>query len=245
MSGLTAEQLLQNRSLGASALLAHFLDLLPSLTDAQTSDLIQNLKRSFPLMAVWPFVQAYFDREGTGAAAGLKLGMIIAEDRRKTMDRALQQLTAYRCFATLSRSSLVEAVLLELAARKKLLVFCSRSLPAEEGLQLHQQLIQAGVHCRCLSDWDLADHLAQVEALLLGADWVTEAHFINKWGSGALTRTALAQGIPVFVIAETYKRILADAWNPADLYQDWSQPDGKRQIQVVEVVRFQAGIQLL
>ena len=241
MESQAAQDLLANRDLGASALLLKFCSLLPTLSEQDRTRLLAGLKQRFPLMAVWHFAEDWFQATPTPVMKASAFMKLIAESQAETLRRAVSELGSYQCFATLSRSSLVERTLIQLGQRKPIRVVSSRSLPAEEGLGLHHALRENGIASHCVSDWELLDKLAGVEVVILGADWVSKTEFINKWGSRALAIWASETGTPLIVVAESFKHRAVVSWPAAGFYQNWSLQGTTRLVKVFEVCPLPTG----
>lgn len=234
MTAQSVNDLLKNKNLGASALLQEFIGLLPALSVETRSRLLEDLKQQFPLMAVWHFAVDYFGHSTSTPQTIKDFGKFVNSAQSDTVQKALALLGSYHRFATLSRSSLVERTLIQIGNQKNIQVLCANSLPAEEGVDLYRSLSGTGISSRCVSDWEMSDQLDGIEALLLGADWITETECINKWGSGALLQSAQENGIPVFIIAEKFKHRTPVSWREEDFYQDWSKAGIGCKIKVFE-----------
>jgi len=237
--------LLENRSLGASALLTEFAARATLLNKEELFDLLGKLKAVFPLMAVWLFAEEYFKAHNPGDASIKTFIARIREAGDQVIHLALDRLQDYQVFLTLSRSSLVEQFLLARERSDNTRVICSRSLPAQEGRHLYEKLRQAGLPTKCVDDWLIGDELKTADVVVLGADWVTEEMIINKWGSFKLVEQARRSGKPVFVLAESFKKIEGVRFAQSLFYQDWSQGSTKRKIQVFETIPVSAGLEVL
>ena len=108
---------------------------------------------------------------------------------------------------TCSRSAAVEQTLLVLQAQGPLRVSCSKSCPQQEGVQLAERLLQAGVDVGLHSDAGLSSAIPGADALVVGADAVSDSGFINKVGTAALAALAGVSEVPVLVLAGPEKVI--------------------------------------
>lgn len=106
---------------------------------------------------------------------------------------------------THSRSGLVERVLRDVNAAEPVQVCCSESRPGSEGRLLAEALAAEAVAVDLYTDAGLSTAVAGADALLLGADAVSEDAIVNKVGSGALCALARALGVPVVVLAGAEK----------------------------------------
>lgn len=238
-------ELLGNRDLGASALLARFGEKLAGFSDTEIFDNLVMLKNSFPLMAVWPFAENYLKKHKPGPHTFKRFVKKINKDKTKVIARACNQIPHHDTYLTLSRSSLVETFLKERNKHSKVNVVCSMSLPANEGLTLNSSLQAAGVKSFCVPDWDLELELANVDVVLLGADWVTDRFIINKQGSRQLVEAATRMDVPVFILAETFKYMDLPIIPEQDFFQDWSSGKICRYIKVFEVLPLTESINLI
>ncbi len=237
--------LLENRDLGASALLAKFTDILPQLSEKMLFTALAELKQAFPLMAVWSFTETYFQQHKPDRETIDLFYAQIKREKDQVIQGALDQLKPYKTFLTLSHSSLVESFLLAKSQQRPIRVICSRSLPANEGIHLSENLERVGVQTECVEDWLLVEKLASADAILIGADWVTDTFIINKWGSLQIIEMAQTFGKPVYVLAESFKHI-SGLDPPLDVfYQDWSEGHVNRFIQVFEIIPRSSQITLI
>jgi len=219
--GLPTEiaELCQDRSLGSSALLSRFLALLPELDASQAESALTELQTAFPVMAVWVFLQRRLATGDLSRQAVADLEAEIRTARRKTLDLAVEQLARYDRLLTISRSSLVEAALVEWAAGREGKVLVGEGLPAGEGRALAGVLAQKGLSTKVVPDWELVDQVSSTDAVVLGADWVMPDWFINKTGSSALVRAARGAGKQVIVLAEAFKATTEQPFNERACYQ--------------------------
>jgi translation initiation factor 2B subunit (eIF-2B alpha/beta/delta family) len=121
---------------------------------------------------------------------------------------------------TCSRSDAVERTLLALNQAESIDVCCSESRPAREGVALAAALLAAGVSMRLYSDAGLSTAIPGASALVVGADAVSDAGFINKVGTAALAALAQASGVPVLVLAGREKLVPAPVFAGLVLHAD-------------------------
>lgn len=231
------QELTRNRDLGSSALLERFIPVLQKLGDAEILTSLKALQQAFPLMAVWYFAEQFFQKHGLDPPSKHRFQKEVHLGRDAVLSQAVAALHPYDRFLTISRSSLVEETLLQISDQKDIAVTCSLSLPGEEGRGLTQRLEESDVQVSCVNDWDLENRVTDAQALILGADLITENHIVNKWGTGSLVRQAQLAGKHIFVLAENFKRIPALEISNAYLYQDWSSGSCSRRIQVFEKIQ--------
>lgn len=97
---------------------------------------------------------------------------------------------------THSASSTVRAVI----AGSPFRVLATASEPGGEGRRMAEEL---GI--TCVEDPDALSRVADVDAVVVGADAVGGEAFVNKVGTRALAEAAAATSTPFFVVAESYK----------------------------------------
>ena len=106
---------------------------------------------------------------------------------------------------TLSYSGSVFVVLESIRKTRPVDVSCSESRPALEGRRLATDLAAAGVSVTLFSDGAIAHALDTADAVMVGADAVAPAWFLNKSGTRMLAAAAAQRGVPVYVIASRDK----------------------------------------
>lgn len=119
----------------------------------------------------------------------------LAETVRCARNR-LDEFPSDSVFLTHSASSTVRSVIDDLPLR----VLATASEPGGEGRRMAQEL---GI--TCIEDGDATSRVADVDAVIVGADAVGSEAFVNKLGTRVLAETASATSTPFFVVAESYK----------------------------------------
>jgi translation initiation factor eIF-2B subunit delta len=85
-------------------------------------------------------------------------------------------------------------------------VIATESRPQREGVQLARELSAAGLRVTLISDAQIGLFVPRCEALLLGADAVTDDdHLVNKVGSRLAVLAAREAGVPAYAVAQTFK----------------------------------------
>ncbi|HSL21211.1 MAG TPA: hypothetical protein VK886_06720 [Vicinamibacterales bacterium] len=102
-----------------------------------------------------------------------------------------------RRIITLSRSAAVEACIRALGVP----VLCAESRPGLEGRALGADLARDGLTVEVAADAAIATEFQPGDVVLVGADAVSAAWFINKAGTGQLCAAALLGGVPAYVVA--------------------------------------------
>ena len=104
-------------------------------------------------------------------------------------------------FVTCSFSGSVLACLQAIAATAPLHVSCGEGRPAFEGRRMAEALAEAGIEVELRTDAALSGALPGTDGLLVGADAITPAWFLNKCGTTQLAAAAAHVGTAVYVVA--------------------------------------------
>ncbi len=118
--------------------------------------------------------------------------------------RFAQRLPRRTVILTYSRSSTVEKALLA-AKRKIARVILSEGRPKFEGRVLAENLSRAGMRVTLVADAALAGKLSDTDVVVVGADAIERGNYVNKVGTRALQRKALALRKPFYVLADSSK----------------------------------------
>jgi len=206
----TLDDVLANRTHGATRLLADTLDALETLLvtgKPVPDDVVDRLIAAHPGMACF---HALRDRFPQGCSIR-KLQEIRSEMAVHTRDvvaafRHRLPTDATR-LAVFSHSSMVAAAVGALPVRM-LTVSCALSWPEGEGAVMAEALAKAGVgEVRLLPDGAFFSRLADHDVLVLGCDAYSDTRFINKAGTAAAVRLALDAGLPVFVVPGPFRSV--------------------------------------
>lgn len=107
---------------------------------------------------------------------------------------------------TISNSTLVKEILLTAEAQKrKFEVFCLKSHPADEGIELARTLAERGIKTTIIADAEMGLFMPEMNLVIIGADRIYGEGFVNKSGTLPLCITAKNFNIPVYLAAETTK----------------------------------------
>lgn len=229
------QTLANNRELGSSALLAEYINLIQSAGKEQIEQSVSLMQQSFPVMAVWHFTEAFFKKFTITSDSVAELTRMVRHGKRDVIQNSLKPLTQFKRFLTYSRSSIVEATLIKLNQQVER-VICAESLPAKEGLELANRLRGARISVHTVPDIELVNHVRDVDAIVLGADWLRRDDFVNKFGTKLLVEQALTSGIPVYVLAERFKMVDHMLPNERAFFQEWTQAGKQTLIPIFEVV---------
>ena len=100
-----------------------------------------------------------------------------------------------------SASGTVARVFVAVGARRSLRVACAEGRPVYEGRAMAARLAAAGLAVEVYTDAGVGAALGSSDALLLGADAVSDDWVINKTGSAQLAALAAELRVPVYVVA--------------------------------------------
>ncbi|MCF7808696.1 MAG: hypothetical protein K9M49_05645 [Candidatus Marinimicrobia bacterium] len=239
------QSLLNDRTSGASALFHALLQELSHLDEDEFRLALFELQQTFPAMAVWKYLDTYFANRSFTKKHIQDLKTLAALEKARVLDGTSKTLSAYTSFLTLSQSSLVTSFFEQRAEQEKIYVVCSESLPGLEGRALTKTLNSKGVTTRCVQDWTLVEELANSEAVLFGADWVTDDFVVNKQGSREVVDRAIQDDKPVFFLAEAFKHTEPVDFKREWCYQDWSEGDIQRRIKVFDIIPRSEGLIIL
>lgn len=108
---------------------------------------------------------------------------------------------------THSYSSSIDQALRILQAKGCVLTV-TESRPGCEGRHTAARAAEAGLTVRLITDAAVRHTLGSIDCVLLGADAITpDGGIVNKMGSALIAGVARSLGIPVYVLAESRKRI--------------------------------------
>ncbi len=107
---------------------------------------------------------------------------------------------------TYSASSLVETILMHTReSSKTFTVIVPESRPMFEGTRMALRLCQQRVNCTLIVDAAISKFIERANAVLVGADRVTEDTLLNKVGTRGVALIARAASVPVYAAFETDK----------------------------------------
>ncbi len=84
-------------------------------------------------------------------------------------------------------------------------VVLSEARPMREGVKLAKDIAALNIPVTLVIDILLQHYMASAQAVMIGADWISETQFTNKVGSQLLVGLALERELPVYVAATTDK----------------------------------------
>jgi translation initiation factor 2B subunit (eIF-2B alpha/beta/delta family) len=113
---------------------------------------------------------------------------------------------------TCSMSAAVVSVVRRLTGNLAVRVSCSEGRPALEGRQLAATLAEAGIPVELFTDAALGTALDTADAVVVGADAIGPAAWINKSGTRLLAAAAHVRGVPVHVLATSDKLVAPPLW---------------------------------
>jgi translation initiation factor 2B subunit (eIF-2B alpha/beta/delta family) len=205
-------RLAADRQSGASEILAEAIAILRATPEGELADVARALRAAQPSMApLWNATAAALhgelERFAQRAARAPAAIARFAADLLVTgapPDRPL-------AIVTISYSGTVAHALEALAANRPLRVACAEGRPALEGQRMAARLAAAGIPITFYTDAAIGVALADASAVLIGADAVAPAWFLNKVGTRMLAAAAQQQGVPTYVLAGRDKFLTAEA----------------------------------
>ena len=148
-------------------------------------------------------------------AAAAAEGAIAAsrEAAERAADAAAAEIGPDRTLITLSDSSTLRALFERLAPDVRAIVAEAR--PLCEGAAMADALAEAGIETTLVTDAQMALFVGEADAAVVGADALTpDGAAVNKAGSRLLALAAREAGIPLYVVAEGFKRLPDEASEP-------------------------------
>ncbi|MEJ2545823.1 MAG: hypothetical protein P8Y99_17305 [Calditrichaceae bacterium] len=107
---------------------------------------------------------------------------------------------------TISNSTLVKKIFETTNNQKrKFEVYCCKSHPPDEGVQLAEALDKMGIKTTIISEGQMGVFMADMNLVLIGADRIYDNGFVNKAGTLSLCLIAKYYNIPVYLAADTTK----------------------------------------
>jgi ribose 1,5-bisphosphate isomerase len=212
-------RLAEDRESGAADLLDRALDILATARAGGVAldDLARRIPHAQPAMApLWNAaiealasqreperLDRFARRVARSREALTRFAAGVFEDRDASHPLHLVTISASRSVRTV-----VEAV----RRRHPIRVSCAEGRPGLEGRRLAAHLASAGTPVTLYLDAALAQALGDADAVLVGADAVGPAAFLNKSGTRMLAAAAAQQGVPVYVVATRDKFVAPHVW---------------------------------
>lgn len=219
--GAVVDALVRDRSSGASEIAARAAEVLPRLVaeadaDDERAALVgagRRLVEAHPAMA--PLVNLVNDAllawDDDGPAVLDRLRAEMAARGEALADQAAGLVDDGAAVVTYSRSGSVLAGLRRAAEEgRSFRVQVSEARPGGEGVTVAGDLAQAGVEVTLTTDAALFGRLDDADLLLVGADALCAAGFVNKVGTAALCLAARQADLGALVVAGTDKLLPRD-----------------------------------
>jgi len=232
------EPLRADRTSGSSQLYQQLLSILT--TELSQSEVVAADLAALPAaVTATRHEMACFHYAGAALAAAAAAGNDLTSHVRELLQRLIvdhQQARAqivshfwpiashWEAIMLHSNSGILEQAVTEIFNRKTR-IFLSEARPDVEGMRLATKLAADKFAVTIFPDDARIAFLKEVDAVLLGADWIAETDFTNKVGTHALCRFAADLRLPVYVLADRSK--LAPA-HLRPLRQDPSVPIAER-----------------
>jgi translation initiation factor 2B subunit (eIF-2B alpha/beta/delta family) len=234
-------EILHNRTDGASALFYQFVELSKDQTEEVVLTGLNACRLTFPMMAVWSHALAQFKQTECTLA---DIAIQFRGQTQDTINTGSLALMEYQVILTLSNSSVIRHTVT--SAHNSPDVLCAESLPGGEGANQAKALHESGIRATLVKDGDLPGSMQKVQAIALGADQWDLSEFINKVGSKKLVDIAEIEEIPVFVLAEGFKRVDQLSRPSSSLTQIELMSNGKTaQATVFEIVAWRPHVRLI
>ncbi len=84
-------------------------------------------------------------------------------------------------------------------------VVVTESRPLREGVALARELVEAGLRVRLITEAQIGLFVPRCEAVLVGADAITDRELVNKAGTRLAVLAAREAGVPCCAVAQTFK----------------------------------------
>jgi ribose 1,5-bisphosphate isomerase len=134
-------------------------------------------------------------------------------------------------------SNVVNALIYSKKKRKKFEVYNSETRPLFQGRKTSEELSNAGIKVTQFTDsafgvaLSLEQGTKKVTKVFLGADAITKKGVINKIGSGTIAKLACLEGIPIYILADSWKFTKKDLpLEQRDLNEIWDKAPKKVKI---------------
>ncbi len=190
------ETIISDRKSGQSKIIAMTLELLKRhKKKAERLEICRKICEAHKAMAGLRWILKSLE-EGRSVSE-------IEEEIREMEERCIRNLEGIvegKIIATISRSHLVERALLK---AKHVIVL--ESTPGREGLEMARFLRGRGLLATTFPDSALSYAVKVCDAVVVGADAVTESYFVNKTGTLPLALTAKHFGKAFYVASPSYK----------------------------------------
>ncbi len=159
---------------------------------------IGNLMEHWAATFSWPEPDSTFKEQALAHVQHV-LGQV-GRARREAVARAIKVLPDGASILTHSTSGTVRDVLDSLDTCP---VMVTASEPGGEGRRFAEESGARGIE-----DTAVGEHLSDIDAVLVGADAVlANGDFVNKIGTRAIAEAAGQQGVPFYVVFESFKRL--------------------------------------
>lgn len=107
---------------------------------------------------------------------------------------------------TISHSANVREIILNAHKKKKRFeIYCLKSHPPDEGVQLAEILSKENIQTTLIADSEMGVFMPELNGVIVGADRLYKDGFVNKAGTLPLVLTARYFKVPVYLAVETWK----------------------------------------
>ena len=128
------------------------------------------------------------------------------EDLKTIAENGSRLITNFNKILTFSGSTIVRHIFENADNfKRKFEIFCLKSDPPGEGVQLAEQMSKRGIKTTIVADSQAGVVMDDMNIVLLGADRLYENGFVNKAGTLAVCLLAKHFNVPVYLAVETIK----------------------------------------
>lgn len=207
---MTIGEILSDKSRGSTSLYQDALKVFISYSDKTIVNKIkrncEQLKDCFPVMGLFQNlynrVNNLYEPEDMRMILN-ELTVKIASQKKSIYAVAQLNIPNNSSIITISHSSLVYEALLggnHTSAINH--VYCLKSGPMNEGINLCSALINENISASVIPDSYLLATFQNVDLVMVGCDLLTNNFFINKSGTAEVARIAITNDIPFWIVAE-------------------------------------------
>lgn len=132
----------------------------------------------------------------------------LTQENKTISTHGLNYLKTVSSIALYSSSSTIqETIQLLVKQNKNLTIYCAESRPKKEGTALAQSLAKKQIQVSLMTDATLFSKISETQAVLIGADAITQRGITNKIGSHPLSLLAHLYNTDVYCLTSSYKLI--------------------------------------
>jgi len=195
---------------GATAIFRDALDLFACYASvAQIQAEAEQLKERFPVMGVFQNFHRQIKNLNTLEAIRERITYFqtqLEQDFDRVLEKATDQLKPQTRLMTISHSSYVRELIL-ISREQDITVYCLRSGPGNEGIDLAERLKRENIRVEVVKDEQMGNFISNVDLVVVGCDLLSDRFFINKRDTKKLVEAAAAQEKQIWVLADPLRFI--------------------------------------